>query len=96
MMFDNINVGDEVSLIHTDTGRTFFDMFRYVGRVKVEAVKPGTIKAAGRTFLRKNGTALMRCQWSIRPVDDVWDAESLRRQATRSAELKAKAEGRTP
>lgn len=89
MMFEHIEVGDEVSVMMTDHTRTFFDMTRYVGREKVIAVTPGTLTIPRGKFLRRNGASVARSKYSLLPPDDERDAESLRRQAERTANAKA-------
>lgn len=96
MMFDNVEVGDEVSVYNTDNNRSYHDMIRYIGRQCVTAVTPGTLTIAQGTFLRRNGLARsgFGSRWSVRPADDARDAVSLQKQTEYAAQQKAKAKAK--
>lgn len=81
MMFDHIKVGDEVSVWNTDHTRQYGDMLRYTGRAKVIRVTDGMLWTEHGGFMRRNGCMRTRSRWSVRPVDDERDHNSLRIQA---------------
>jgi hypothetical protein len=89
MKFENIEVGDEVSVYMTDCSRTFFDMSRYIGREKVIAVTPGTLTTPRGTFLRRDGCSRIRTRYCVRPADDEQDAKRLAVQKKRDDDAKS-------
>ena len=91
-MFEQIEVGDEVSVFNTDNSRPYGDMIRYTGRQKVIAVTPGTLTIPQGVFVRRNGMARTAFgnRWSVRPVDDERDQKSLRIQAEFAEKEKAR------
>lgn len=84
-MFEDLKVGDEVSVYHSDISRKWADMIRYIGRQKVLAVTNGTLTIAQGRFRRQNGSPLAygKSCWHVKPVNDELEQLSLRKQAER-------------
>jgi hypothetical protein len=84
--FEALEVGDEVSLYDTNPGRTYYDMYRFVCRIRVTALTENMITTSdGRRWSRRNGAQVgPRANKSVRmPSDD--DNITAKRDATEKA-----------